>query len=1374
MAMDVAPGTIGGVLGAQRRAEFAGSGAAAVRWLRPRLESDAGLHPESELVHELELRWARQVEQRFQQLAVLFGERRVRSVPEAKWVDASVVAAVEASASREEARQRFFAGMEAVQEPQVEQIFATPPLQLRRGFADSAALGQQMRAASQRYYESVVGRGYQQSTSSEQPLLCDGVAPKRRVSQTSSEDGSEGENPSVPFAASIDGGRARTTDGIAATRQASLQLSSNADSRARTSEGIARYDVNGSHKEENVVELREALRQARVHLARSLPADDEGIGEVGTEQQETKVVGFATPGCAFLDAEGSRHSRTVPPSWDSCGPGTVLRSFPVQDVVSLGFESPAGSESSSRNVDIEPHDSPSVGRRTRPSRSQYSRVLAAAAEEAELRLATAEQEAGRLEQTGDIAGARAAAAIVDVARQHAEEVQELCHEVEKAEAQLVFRAAVAEAVSLQDQLQSPQASGDDSNLQVTTEPLDRVDAPLVLSDGRTLSMQVQNNGQGEQHAQIVLTKVSARASSTTAHSLDDGSLVRFGTNLASARSVCPASNSGEHRRESPALEPSQGVEDRVLNVHAMADRASPGTTPVVQPQATVLDDHNKSAAHAFGSKAHIDALLSALHTEETVDASGSPGVSSAVAQRQRNEAKLKRQQLVRTMLELAVAEQTKRERRKALLTMPGGRFSASDSTVSAAPQPVEMNPLKTQADLWTRAQELIGERQKGQRVARALIESFDPVATTTSIQSEVGSAASEVGKHGAGTRVTCSSVTNIAATEAWHSHGDGLEYAAVDIPESECATEINPPDGQLVGTFPDADCTQVPESKRGGYLMSNSDAKIAHSARPNPQAVVETVARDKVLQKRAQVEVQEMLARIREKTKRQTAADMMSARRRDSASEDDSRQVPMRGSAVTNRAAWPRAQQSHASDAEVDLPLDYDDAGSARLAVQQKARGQVQEVLTKIKRQAKLHASPTRRSHSGHKQDISRTGMREPSRSGPDEGQNEACATGWVSSATSAEELHTPVRKTRPSQHELLDAVDTRLESTVTTVLQATRAEPRSMGQTETQPDVSPVTLPPESNVISRDAARPAYRKLEDVDTLAHDKIPAPGTEADNGYLQQPSAFARVRAPGDTLSRQELSNESLVESQHATTVSRSLKSDLRQRNLRVHSTSSDEHRSTETESVEETAAPTRRHSPTAFVTRSSPGSSRIVPDSGGEVAFRSLSRPLTPPAPVVQQKAEIALGVDKSGNDDHIILMASDQKLAAERVGVTCSEADLGVSDHGCTAESLPQTAQETHGHVSGDSNAVVEGVQQDFAPAGDTAQLVEALTVCDINISVQKVGTEEQLLTTDAQKTLVEAIAKAAHTDTSNVKWGSHNRWPLLVTVMVVKTQLH
>lgn len=1386
--MDVAVGVVGGALEAAaqrethsdregetaRRAESAGSGAAAVRWLRPRVEFDsaclsvaaAGLQPEPEPVHPLEVRWARQVEQRFQQLAVLFGERRVRSVPEVEWMDTSVAVFVEAAASMGEARKRFYEGMVAVQAPPVEQIFATPPLHLGRGFADSTALGQQMRVSSQRYYESVMGRSHQQIQRESQGervdskhAVLDAAAPKRRVSQTSSEDGSEGENPVV--AVSSDDGRAQTTDGVAATRQANVRLSGDDESRARTSEGIARSDSlpYGSSEQENVAELREALRQARVHLRQSLPseeygADCESVGEDGAAREETRIVGFATPDPGFADVEGSRHPRTISPSWDSCGPGTVLRSFPVQDAASLGFESPAGAQSKSASSDIVPQLSPSVGRRTRPSRSQYSRVVTAAAEEADKMLATAVQEAGRLELAGDVAGARAAATTVEVARQHAEEAHKLCNEVEKAEAQLMFRVAVVEAVSLQDQVHSPHVCGDNFIPQGSTKELDGVDAPLILSDGRTLSVQVHKNAQGEQSTQIVLTQTSAEASSATFHGRGDGSPGLSGTELGPARTVCAPSDSGTRRIEASASELAQGAKVRVLNAYPMADCVPVVAATAAHPRAirtaVTVDEESKSASHAFGSKEHIGALLSALHTEEPTEigspgSPGSSGVSSAVVHRQRTEAKMKRQQLVREMLELAVAEQAKKERRKARLTIPGGRFLPSDTTVSAEPSPAEASPVQLQAGLWARAQELIGERQKGQRVARALIESFEPLSATASFRSD-GTAATEAGMHESANDVKTSSATNIiiAATEAWHSHGDGLEYAAVDIPESACATEAELPGDQLTVASSSIDCTHAPKIEVGDLPMHiPSDSRVIRgtSSSPGPQAVVETVARDQILQKRAQVEVQEMLARIREKTKRQTTG-VKSARRRDSTLGVHSVVVP--------DSAWPRERQCITRATEAGAALDCESARPS-FAVRQKARGQVQEVLTKIKRQAQLHASPAKRSHSGQLQDVWGTGLREASRSGPDRGHSEACPTsGWLSAISSAEGVRTAARKTRKSQHNLDDASDTRVDPIEAAVLQPTLAEPRAIQQFETQQDILPVFLPSGPIEGSSIDTGPAEHHSTDADTLTHDNL-AHQSESVNVALRQPSAFASVRATCDAFSGQQRPKDSLVDGQYATTTSHTSKPNLRQRGLCTHE--SDEERSTEADSTDETVIPTqRRHSPTAFVAQSLPSGSSALPAAGVETVLQKTARPLTPQAHVAQQRTQVALDASRSGSSD--VLSAKSayvQRPVAEHVGGgTCSEeVGLRLADNG-RATVVSASPEELRGHIF-DGNASSEAVRNGVASAGVSADVVEDEAVCEINVSLQELA-QDQALTGEAQQTLLQTIAQAAHTDASNV----------------------
>lgn len=1292
--MDAVPGTFGGAQGTppQRRAESAGSGAAAVRWLRPRVEAKVGLQPESEPAHPLELRWARQVEQRFQQLGVLFGECRVRSVPEVDWMDTSVAVAVEASASIGEARRRFYVGMVAVEQPVVEQIFATPPLYLGRGFADTAALGQQMRAASQRYYESVVGRKMPQGFESAHSGL-DHAALKRRVSQTSSEDGSEGENPVVPVAVGNEDTRAQTTDGIVATRHA--LLSRDEYSRARTTDG-ARSDVHNPTNAEDVVELREALRQARVHLREALPGDDgaeESVGELGADQKA--AVGFATP-----EPVGS-HARAVSPNWDSCGPGTVLRSFPVQDVSSLGFGGSSGGVESDTSS-INSSTPSSIGRRTRPARSQYSRVVAAAAEEAEQRLETAVLEAGRLKQVGDVDGARAAAAALEFARQEAEEAQKLRNEVEHAEAQLMLRAEVAEAVSLQDQLQSAHVGDDNSKLQDSTNSLHVADAPLVLSSGRALSMQVNKNMQGEQSMQVVLTQLSVDATSTTARGIGAGNACQSGMDIGSAHVACPALASGATH-------------------DPMSEGTSVDTAEISQPQTRLADDENgKSAAHAFGSKAHIEALLSALHTEEATNSAcpGSPGLSSAEALRQRTVAKISRQKLVRDMLELAVAEQTKKERRKARLTMPGGRFLTNGTTESVEPKPVDANPLKMQADLWARAQELTGERQKGQRVARALIESFEPVATTTSNRALPGPDLRELSDDARSASVP----NNIAATEAWHFHGDGLDYAAVNIPESACADS---PDTQLVCMSPEPNCPQVPSNEIRDNSMPPTDARVVRSSSTDPQAVVETVARDKVLQKRAQVEVQEMLARIREKTKRQKSG-FLSDRKHETTSDTDSTFVPVQNRAAPTQAALLR----HTGAAP-----EYESTKS--LSVQQKARGQVQDVLTKIKRQAKLHASPARRSRSSRAQDIPRPVVQE-SLPRADQSQVESSSTSWFNASSARDEVHTLVRKSRHSELELISS-DALEEQTETACI----LHPMS----QTLKDVPPASCSAEPITASCNDANPAVQNLTDADIAAHDNAVVQHSQNVDVAPRQPSAFATVRVVGNDVSRKRGTTEASAMGENAKAGSCSSNPSLGLRQLDLMTRAGDKQQPSEAEAVDGIVPPTGFL--TTAVPRSSLAKDSALPASATESSLQDVARPLTPQHDVGQQRTELVLRVNKNSNEYLSTNLPSVRKRIAESMKLDCKEVDLRLTDGARVTVSVPPGTEELHGHASA-GNAVAETMRRDFASACIVAaDIVQEQPLCDINVRLR----DGQELTTEAQQTIVETVARVAHTDASDVQ---------------------
>ena len=233
-----------------------GSGAAAARWLRS-AESDG---PEGGGGHPLEQRWARQVDLRFRQLAVLLAERRVRSVPQVEWMDSSVAAAVERATSEAAARQQFFEGMIAVEPRAVEQLLPTPEVNLGRGFADTAQLGQRMRQASHRYYGTVAGQWTPPAVSPQPaPASVDGAPggagcvetegrdkPRRR-SHTSSTDGSEGELAGpVEHALSSFSDRALTPDGTGRQAAAGGVVASDDNVRARTTEGVVRRPVSGA------------------------------------------------------------------------------------------------------------------------------------------------------------------------------------------------------------------------------------------------------------------------------------------------------------------------------------------------------------------------------------------------------------------------------------------------------------------------------------------------------------------------------------------------------------------------------------------------------------------------------------------------------------------------------------------------------------------------------------------------------------------------------------------------------------------------------------------------------------------------------------------------------------------------------------------------------------------------------------------------------------------------------------------------------------------------------------------------------------------------------------------------------------------------
>ena len=147
-----------------------GSGAAAVRALRSGSGVDHGggdmtarrcdgeQEGEAQEPHLLEKRWARQVEQRFHHVAVLFAERRVRTIPEHEWMGQASFEAIGAAKNRTEARRRFAEAMNSLGAAVAgEPFMAAAGINLSRGYAELDEINRAMQDATRRILAAVAG-----------------------------------------------------------------------------------------------------------------------------------------------------------------------------------------------------------------------------------------------------------------------------------------------------------------------------------------------------------------------------------------------------------------------------------------------------------------------------------------------------------------------------------------------------------------------------------------------------------------------------------------------------------------------------------------------------------------------------------------------------------------------------------------------------------------------------------------------------------------------------------------------------------------------------------------------------------------------------------------------------------------------------------------------------------------------------------------------------------------------------------------------------------------------------------------------------------------------------------------------------------------
>jgi hypothetical protein len=908
-------------------------------------------------------------------------------------------------------------------------------------------------------------------------------------------------------------------------------------------------------------------------------------------------------------------------------------------------------------------------------------------------------------------------------------------------------------------------------------PFNDVDAPLVLSSGRTLSVQVQQTAEGKRVKQVVLIQTSAEGS---ANLLDLDDHRADSSNAEPQPAAIPAMDTDDVLGEHSAANLAQGG-DQVVSMYPLVGGRSVGTVEMPRPHTPDVETDGSLPSHPFGSKAHIDALLSSLHEEENSSPTGSsrshpeshlsPGVSPAVAHRKKIEAKLKRQKLVRDMLELAVAEQAKKERRKARLTMPGGRFLPSDDSISPDPPAGEGNPVKVQTDVWVRTQELIGERQKGQRVARALIESFEPVQSNdtagevaaTTAATVASAAAVKVDANEASAHVgDCTVKGNIAATEAWHLHGDGLDYAAIDIPELPVAADTHGSDAHNVSCTPrrsasprQASSTETSNREAEGDVSADSS-----STGPSLQAVATTIARDKVLQKRAQVEVQQMLARIREKTKSQasTSRSITALERKDATKSTDSarEQHKRTNSGQEQGVSIERDGQEQGVSMQAtwlgapEITTDMGSSGSAihtatehSLVLQQKARGQVQEMLTKIKRQAKQQVSPTKRTHAIQRRGASRTGVRESfgtgtdtdTDTGTDQCRDDTSSTAWPSTlAHSPGEVRSPVCKTRKSQPDLDSqnartaqmepAFVSRHEALADTILDDTHAAP-SWSMSNAKKDCVPAS---------------ADRYLADENQMDGEHRGRAFQQAEQTYtcVQQPGAPTSVPDGDDAATRQQPLTDVM-------TRERENSGGIRHQGLSVHSDRKKQRNPTQ--DPDKTASPTRRHSPTNFARLSPTNSVDRPADSVEELVIKQHAiEPRVPEAPIATQSV-VVVRTNDCGNDRLDTLWENVRTRVAASLDIEASKVDLCTADEGRVTVSVASsgTAQET------DLEQIIETVRTELTSAGASGDL-QREAFCDVNIGLQGLA-EKAELPIEAKEKFLESIAREAGTVVSNLQ---------------------